>query len=151
MEIKPGQKNLCLQRNALGITEFNTQVIKFPTSKHFSIREAVLILFEEYRSLMNFRDHYLFCLFKRFRFPHLVKHPGQSHVILKDEGVRRGSRASEQVKLLLFFVAMKGIMYSAPNAESPNTMLFFLTRNKTDDLKNYLLPFQLRVPVGLIS
>ena len=61
MEVKPGKKDLCLQRKVLGIAEFNTQVIKFLSSKHLSTQEAVLILFEEFRSLMKFRDHYLFC------------------------------------------------------------------------------------------
>ena len=63
-----GRRSLCLQRSALGTTEFIAQVIKFPSSKHFSIWEATLILFEEYRSLMKFRDHDLLCWFKRFRF-----------------------------------------------------------------------------------
>ena len=43
-----GKRTLCRQRNALGITEFSTQIIKFASCKHFSIWEAILILFEEY-------------------------------------------------------------------------------------------------------
>ena len=63
-----GRRNLCRQRKALGITESNTQIITFASSRHFSIWEAILILFEEYRSLMKVKDHYLLCWFKRFRF-----------------------------------------------------------------------------------
>lgn len=64
----------------------------------------------------------------------------------------KNAKLSEQVKLLgLPFVARKDIMYSVPNAEFINTMLFFFTRNKINDLNHYLLPFQLRVLVVLIS
>ena len=101
--------------------------------------------------VMKFRDQYLFCRFKRFRFRHLVKHPAQSFIILRGGGGRWGSKASKQVKLLSFIVAMKGITYSALNAEIINTVLFFLTRNKTNNLNHYLLIFQLRVLLVLIS
>lgn len=73
--------------------------------------------------------------------PFMVKYP-QSFTLLQGGNGGAGSKASAQVKsLLLFFVAMKGIIHLAPNAEFTYTMLFFLTRNTTNDSNHFLLPF----------
>ena len=85
------------------------------------------MLFTEYRSLMKFREHYLFSLVRGFS----VLLSGNA-LILSNPPKGKTARLSAQGRLLLlFFVSESGhYEFCVPDDKGINTAPFFLGRDK---------------------